>query len=378
MKRLFARDCVVEVLPSIKDISRIEWDTLALDVYMSYGWLRIIEETFLDPVEHCYLLARANGKLLGGVACHVHQQSQDVFTLDDSIFGRFKFLAARLGLSILPSLVCGPQRAYGQHFIFDEHLDSAERQIVASALFDALEREAEDRCITITFNNVMAEEQELLEMLNNRGFSKTVNFPLNYLEIRWKNPAGYRKSLAKRRLVKEINRNRKAGVEISQLDSVELYKDRLHELLDENYQKYNGKPLPVRKDFFSLCKEYLGSEANVYVAEKRGQIVGTIIMFHRNAVAYMTDVGVDHRATGNDFTYFNLTYYRPVSDAIGMNINRIYYGTMMYQMKARRGCTTTETYLYHRPRHRLFRLLLVPLFAVHGALKAWFIKRYYF
>ena len=372
------RNYSVEVLPSIKDIDRVEWDSLALDVYMSYGWLRVIEESFFDPVEHRYFLARADGKLLGGIACHVHQQSQDVFTLDDSIFGRFKHLAARLGLSILPSLICGPLRTYGQRFVFDEHLDSAERQIVVSALFDALEREAEDRDISITFNNVMAGEQELLELLRNRGFSKTVNFPLNYLEIRWNNPAGYRKLLAKRKLVREINRNRKDGVVISQLDSVEPCKDRLHELLDENYMKYNGKPLPVRNNFVSLCKNYLGSEATVYVAEKKREIVGTIIMFHRNAVAYVTDVGVDHLATGNDFTYFNLSYYRPVFDAIGMNIKRIYYGTMMYQMKAHRGCTTMEIYLYHRPRHRLFRMLLIPLFAVHRSLKTWFIKRHYF
>jgi len=369
---------VVEVLPSIKDIDRIEWDRLALDVYMSYGWLRIIEESFLDPVEHHYFLARANGKLLGAAVCHVHQQSHDVFTLDDSIFGRFKPLATRLGLSILPSLICGPLRAYGQHFIFDGQLDFAERQVVASALFDELERAAEDRRISITFNNVMAGEQELLELLKSRRFSKTVNFPLNYLEIRWQDPAEYRKLLSKRKLAREINRNRKEGVEISQLDSVEPLKDRLHELLDENYMKYNGKPLPVRNNFVSLCKNYLGPEATVYVAEKKGEIVGTIVMFHRNAVAYVTDVGVDHGATGNDFTYFNLSYYRPVSDAIGMNMKRIYYGTMMYQMKAQRGCTTTEILLYHRPGNRLFRWFLIPIFAFHRSFKAWFIKRHYF
>lgn len=364
--------------PSIKDIDRAEWDKLAIDVYMSHGWLRIMEEAFLDPVEHYYFLARANGKLLGAAVCHVHQQSPDVFTLDDSIFGRFKNIATRFGFSILPSLICGPLRAYGQHFIFDGHLDPNERQIVASALFDELEREADRRHLSITFNNVMTGEQELLELLKNRSFSKTVNFPLNYLEIRWKTPAGYRKLLSKRKLAREINRNRKEGVEIFQLDSVEPCKDRLHEILDENYMKYNGKPLPVRNNFVSLCKKYLGSEAIVYVAEKRGDIVGTIIMFHRNAVAYVTDVGVDHRATGNDFTYFNLSYYRPVADAIDMDMKRIYYGTMMYQMKAQRGCTTTEIYLYHRPRHRLFRWILIPVFAVHRAFKTWFIKRHYF
>lgn len=351
---------------------------MAHDVYMSYGWLRVIEESFHVPVDHCYFLVRVNGTALGGAVCHVHSPTRDAFTLDDAVFGRFNRLACKLGFSILPSLICGPLRGYGQHFIFQEHLDSTERHTVASVLFDALEKEADRRRVSISFNNVMVGEQDLQELLKARGFSQTVNFPLNYLEVRWQDPSGYRKLLAKRKLVREINKNRREGVEITQLDEVEPCKERLHDLLNENYMKYNGKPLPVQASFVSLCKKFLGPETIVYIAKKKGKIVGTILMFHRNEIAYVTDVGVDHRSTHNDFTYFNLSYYQPIFDAIGMKLKRIYYGTLMYTMKAHRGCTTTEIFLYHRPRRRLFRWLCVPIFTVHRTLKAWFIRRNYF
>ena len=351
---------------------------MAEDVYMSYGWLRVIEESFLSPVEHCYFLVRANGDLLGGAVCHVHSPTRDSFTLDDSVFGRFKPLASRLGLSVLPSLVCGPLRGYGQHFIYQPQLRAAERSVVASALFDALERWAAHRRLSISFNNVMAGETELIELLDSSGFSQTVNFPLNYLEVRWQDPAGYRKLLARRKLVREINRNRREGVEIMQLEDVEPHADRLHELLNDNYVKYNDTPLPVQKRFIGLCKKYLGPETIVYIARKKGEIIGTIVLFHRNSVAYVTDVGVDHRASGNDFTYFNLAYYQPIFDSIEMKMKRIYYGTLMYTMKAHRGCSTTDIFLYHRPRKHLLRWLFVPLFASHRVLKTWFIKRHYF
>mgnify|MGYP002066086582 CR=1 FL=1 len=108
------------------------------------------------------------------------------------------------------------------------------------------------------------------------------------------------------------------------------------------------------------------------------KVVGTAVMFHRGRVAYVTDVGVDHAASGNDCTYFNLSFYRPVSDAIEMGIRRLYHGTMMYSMKAQRGFQTTDIFLFHRPKNRLLRRLFIPLFAAHRAFKSWFIQRHYF
>jgi predicted N-acyltransferase len=378
MRQLQARDLSIETVGSMRKIDRDEWDRLAKDIYMSHGWLQVIEEAFLDPVDHRYFLARADGQLVGAAVVHIQPPSRDVFTLDDAVFGRLKHLASGLGLSVLPSMICGPLRTYGQHLVYDDHFKPEERAIIATTLLDAMEEEAEQHRVSISFNNVMAREKELMELLSSRGFSKTVNFPLNYLDVRWKTTEDYRKFLAKQKLTREINKNRREGVEIKTTDSVEGCSERLHALLNENYMKYNGKPLPVKKSFIGLCKQHLGPEAVVYVAEKKGKIVGATVMFHQNGVAYLTDVGVDHAATGNDFTYFNISYYRPISDAIEMGLKRIYYGTMMYSMKAQRGCSTTDIFLFHRPRKRLLRRLFVPLFAAHRAFKSRFIRRHYF
>jgi len=377
LKNLSTRDCSVVVHPSIKDVERTEWDRLAHDVYMSHGWLQTMEESFVSPVDHRYFLVLADGVLIGAAVCQIQYPTSGVFTLDDVFFGRLKGLTARLGLSFLPSLVCGPLRGYGQHFTLQDDFSFQDRQVVASILFEALEREAAMLRLSISFNNVMAEERELVHLLEERGFLKTINFPLNYLDIQWKNSDEYLNFLAKRKLTREVNKNRREGVKITQLETVGSCESRLYELLNDNYLKYNGKPLLVRNEFISLCKKFLGSEAIIYMAEKEGAIVGTTIMFHREGIAYVTDVGVDHETAGNDFTYFNLTYYKPCFDAIAMQLKRLHYGTMMYPMKAKRGCSTMETYLYHKSRFRVLQVAAGPLFAIHRRFKTWFIKRFY-
>jgi predicted N-acyltransferase len=268
-------------------------------------------------------------------------------------------------------------RGYGQHFLLSKDLAGDDRQHVTAILFKALEREAASLKLSITFNNVMEQEHELTQMLEYQSYGKTVNFPLNYLDIQWRNHDEYLKFLSKRKLRSEVNKNCKEGVVITQLETTGSCQHRLHQLLNENHVKYNGKPLPMRKDFSSLCKKYLGSEAIVYIAVKEGAIIGTAFLFHRQSIAYLIDVGVDHATAGNDFTYFNLTYYRPTADAIAMGIKRTYYGTMMYTMKSRRGCATTPTYLYHKPRFPLLQMAAGPLFAIHRRFKSWFINRFY-
>lgn len=343
---------------------------------MSHGWLQTMEETFIADVEHLYFMV-LDDDVLVGAACYIHRPTDDVFGMDDAIFGRYKPLARRLGFSALPALICGPLRAYGQHFIYHADLKSSQRREVATALFDAIERVAANRRLSIGFNNVMVEQRELARQLDERGYGRTINFPLNYADIRWKTLAEYRRFLAKRKLTREINKNQKEGVSITRLQTVGNHADRLHQLLDGNFQKYNGKSLTMRSDFAARCKKHLGNNAIIYVAIKNGNIVGTTILFHRGGIAYVSDVGVDHDTCGNDFTYFNLTYYRPFADAIAMGIERIYYGTMMYTMKAKRGCSAVETSLFYRPRSRLLQIASAPLFTAHASIKSWFIRRFH-
>jgi predicted N-acyltransferase len=368
--RVVVRDSICDMDPEV-------WDPLCRDVYMSHGWLQIMEETFTGKVDHRYFLAFLDGEPAGTAACSIQYPSGDGFTLDESIFGRFKPLVASLGVSILPSLICGSIRGYGHHFGLKQDLSTSERQTVMSMLFEALEQKAESLHIPISFNNVLVHETELINMLRDKGFCRTVNFPLNFLDIRWTKFSEYRTFLSKRKLNREINRNRKEGVHIRRLKVVEPCEELVFKLLNDNCIKYNGKPLKVHDNFPSTCKKLLGEEAIIYVAEKQGRIIGTTILFHRDGVGYVTDVGVDHEKTGNDFTYFNVAYYRPVEDAIAMNIRRLYYGTLMYSLKSRRGCSTLQMYLYHRPRNRLMQIAARPFWAAHLRFKTWFINRFY-
>lgn len=373
----------VMVFSTIDDIDRTQWNHLSDDVYMSHGWLKTLEDTLTSPVEYRYFAVLADETLMGAAPCHISYPVRDAFTLDDAMFGRFKRIAARFGLTFLPSLICGSPRGYGQHFLLRQDLTSAQRHGVALTLFDAIEQHASSRKLSISFDNVMAAERELVVLLKTKGFCRTINFPLNYIDIRWKTFEEYIKFLKRRsssgkcKHTQEINKNRKEGVIISKLATVEPCAARLFQLLNGNYQKYNGAALPLQSNYIKLCKRNLGENATIYIAKKRGQIIGTTILFQQKGTGYITDVGIDHEKAGNDFTYFNLTYYHPIADAIRGRLKRIYYGTLMYRMKSRRGCITIEMYLYYKPRSRLMRFAMVPLFACHTQIKNWFIRRFH-
>jgi len=362
---------------TITDIKRPDWDRLARDVYISYGWLKTVEETFIHPVKHRYFLVFDDKTPVGAAVCGIHLPTDKVHTLDDIIFGRFKNLIARFHCSVLPLLICGVLRGYGQHFILDEKLTLHQRQTVSRVLFDAIEDEAKSRHLSVSFNNVLDEEYEMRQLLKERNYGKTINFPMNYIDITWESFAGYKKNIAKRKLAYEINRNRREGVTIRQIDSVDDCEDRLFELLEINNRKYNSKPMLMRRNFFSRCKNNLGEHANVFIAEKKGKIIGTAILFHREGVGYLSDVGVDHETAGNDLTYFNLVFYHPIDSAIVMRLKRLYLGILFYRMKSRRGYSRMNMYVYYKPRYHLLQTIMVPLFSIHSRIKSWFVNRFH-
>jgi len=367
----------VQIHKTITDIKPSGWDRLASDVYMSYGWLKTVEETFTAPVKHRYFIVKDDDMLVGAAVCGIYLPSNAVYTQDDIIFGRFKRLVARFHFSMLPLLICGPLRGYGQHFILDAKLTPLQRETVFRVLLDAIEKEAKRLMLSISFNNVLDDEDEMVQLLKERNYGLTVNFPMNYMDITWESFREYKKMISKRKLVHEINRNRREGVTIRKLGTVEDCEDRLYELLEFNNRKYCSKPLMVRRGFFSRCKPNMGDDANVYIAEKKGKIIGVSTLFHRDGVGYISDVGVDHKTAGNDFTYFNVVFYRIIEDAITMRLNRICYGILFYHMKSRRGCSGMNTYVYYKPRYRLWQTFIVPLFAIHMRIKTWFIRRFY-
>ncbi len=370
----------IKIVNTIKELKKDEWDAMIGDnVFASYGWLKTVEETFIGDINPKYIIVLDSSKLIGASVCYLINKTDKGGYLDNLLLGRLKNFTLKLGISFLPIFLCCPMRCHGKHFLIAKEADSKYKEIIADELFTAIEKEASCRGLSVCFYNVMEDEGELIQLLKKRGYIRTLGFPLNYLDIEWSSFEGYKKyvrSISKnmqQNIVKEVNKNRREGVIIEALTNIDGYEDRLYELVNNNYYKYNQSLLPFTSKFFIKLKENLGEDVVFYASFKKGSVTGVCILFKRNKTGYLPIVGVDYEKAGNDATYFNILFYRPIMDAISEQMSMLYYGNAMYNLKAKRGCKINNTYVYYKPSNKFLKTVIKPWFALHSL---WFRKKY--
>lgn len=362
-----------EVVDSITKIGVQEWDRLIGDnVVMSHGWLRTLEETYLVDLKPRYPLLREEGKLVGATLGYLSRPTDAVQTLNDVMFGRLSGFASRLGCSFLPVLSCSPIRGQGSQLFVDRDLDPPGRKKVMAELLDALEEMARSESLPLCFLSVPEEEVELRELLKSRGYNGALALPTFYLDVRWRSFDEYladvkrvSKNMA-RNVIKEINRNQRAGIRIEQLDDVKPHRARLYELADRHWFRYNRKHLPYTPAFFEKVREYLGGGAVLYAAFKESVLIGFMLLLRKDKRAYALELGIDPELGDKNATYFNLDYYAPLAEAIENGTKRIHVGGGLRDAKLRRGCKKQNLYLYYRSDSKTKNLALRPFFAFYS------------
>jgi len=361
----------VKIADSIKEIEKKEWEEIAgNNVMSSYGWLKTIEETLIEPVVHKYFFISDSKGIMGASVCYISSRGDSFANFDHIIFGRFNKFAGKSGVSFLPALICSPLFSYGPHFLIREDIDPKKRMCIMNKLFCAIKETAKRKRLPVVFINVTLDESELDGLLQNGRYQKVLDIPLSYLDIKWKTFKDYRshlKHISKnmwKSINREINKNKKEGVLIQSIDDAEEYEDRLHELANMNTYAHNKMPFMFSKAFFKKLKENLANESTIYVAVKDGNVTGFSVILSKDGMSSMPMGCVDHEMSGNDLTYFNILYYRPIMEAISSGKSRIYYGRGMYELKRRRGCNVKNIYFYYKPynvRQKILAKTLFPL-----------------
>ena len=363
----------IRVVDSMAEVGKQEWDRLAGDnVVVTHGWLTTLERTYRVGLEPQYVLMREGERLVGAAVSYVSQPTEDVQTLDDVLYGRLKTPASRLGGSFLPALSCSPIRGLGSPLLLDGDLADQARGDVMAELLDALERMTEPQRLALCFLNVPEDEVDLRRMLRDRGYNAALALPTFYIDVKWPSFDAYvadikrvSKNMA-RNVTKEINRNRKAGVRIERLDDVTAHRDRLYELADEHWFRYNQRRFPYTRDFFETAREQLGEGAVVYAAFKESMLIGFMLLLRKDKRAYALELGIDPKLGDKNATYFNLDYYAPLSDAMDNGTRRIHLGGGLRDAKLRRGGKKMEMYLYYRSASRIRNLALRPFFGLYS------------
>ena len=370
----------VTIAKSINEIEKATWDALATkDIYTSYGWLKTVEETYLGLIHPRYVLVWCSSELVGGTICEIFSKADNVLTIDSLLFGRLKKVVNKIGISFLPAFICCPFRGHGTHFIIKKELEVRERERVMEHLLDAVETYAADHKLSVFFHNVLNNEASLIQFLHKKDYTATQGYPITYLDTKWSSLSEYKayirrtisKNMAKC-ISREINKNRKAGVIIQELEKPEEYEERCHELFTNNYWKYNRLPFPFKKEFLRKLKENLGKEVTIYAAFKKGTLIGVNILLARDSIAYLPSIGIDHCMALNDFTYYNMTFYRPIIDCFSRGIRRFYLGNAMYTLKMRRGGKIAGVHVFYKPYHKTTAITVKPWFMLHSF---WMLKK---
>ncbi len=350
-----------EVVDTLRHVASGDWDVLAGgNVMASHGWLRAVERSGIADLEPRYVLRRDGGRLVGAAVCYVGRGAGTGSSPDRLLLGRLYPLAARLRLSFLPAVVCAPYRGYGAHLLGAE----------PDVLLNEVEALAHAAALPLHLPRVLDEETALCRLLSGRGYHRTVQEPIACLEIEWDTFEGYLASLrrispkAPRIVRHEMNRNRRAGIVIREIDDAAALAARLHDLAEAHHVRLNRASVPYQRHFLPWLKATLGERCVLYGAFHGEELLGFTLMLRDGDTAILPFLGIDDTAKG-DFTYFNLCYYRPIADAIAGGLKRVFFGTLLYDLKARRGCRILKTNLFYKSAARARHLTAAPWFRCH-------------
>ncbi len=346
----------IEQVDSLTHVDASEWDQLAgQSVVASYGWLRTIEETRRTTDSCRYILARTSAGLVGAAACRIEEDPRNS-VLNRMLFGRLAKAAQRLHLSALPCLVCGTEVGIVEPVLVRPGATAEERKHVTATLVGAIEETARNKGWAICFRQVRRVMSPIVEVLTKRGYLRGSELPTACLELDpgWHSFADFRRHLKKthpstaKNIKQELNHAKRAGLVIEQLDEPAPYRERLHGLMDAHNVRLNRQPFPYRAEFFDQLKARLGDRAGIYVARIGAELVGTTVELRGGDEVFLAMVGINHDSGRAGAAYFNLNYNRTIEDSIAAGHRRIYFGKMVYDAKARRGCCCVETDSYLR------------------------------
>jgi predicted N-acyltransferase len=368
-------DLGFEVVESLADVEPSEWNRLAgRRVLASYGWLRTIEETRTSPILSRYILARNGSGLVGAIVCQIQESASEAFDLDDVLFGRLAKATRRMGLSALPALVCGSWVGGGESVLVRGGTPAGERQRLVVELVQAVERMARGSGWGVCFRGVAETESSIAEVLVKRGYLRSRELPVACLELDsgWSCFSDFRRHLKKthpktaKSLAREINLARRGGLVIEQLDKPAHLREHLHGLMNSHYFRLNQKPFPFRSEFFEQLKSRLDGRAVIYVARIEEELIGVTVTLWDDDAVYVPMIGVDPDRGRASAAYFNLAYNRPIQDSLAAGHRRMYFGRLLYGLKARRGCRRLDMDLYFRGRNTIQERLLRPLFVLRS------------
>ncbi|NMC74212.1 MAG: GNAT family N-acetyltransferase [Geobacteraceae bacterium] len=263
--------------------------------------------------------------------------------------------------------MAGEFSGHRQTVLFREGLSGEVRCRLMSRMLDRLEEYALLKGRAICFTGIPQDDGEMAAVFASRGYLRSPELPVCYLDIRWQSFSEYLRWLRKRHprteknIHYELSRTRRSGITIQRMDDPAFDSGRLHALADAHYLRLNGRPFPFQPRFFELLKARMGSRAIVSTAEKDGMLIAVQVRLTADGIATVPIIGIDTDHAHKDALYFNLGYNATIEAVIEEGLRQVRFGRLVYDTKIRRGCCLSLSNLYLRPANAFRRTVMRPL-----------------
>jgi hypothetical protein len=234
-----------------------------------------------------------------------------------------------------------------------------------------IEEYADSEGLSLAIIGVPWDDAALRHVLQERGYRQSIDRPVARLHVEWDSWEGYLRHArlhsqnAVSAIRREVNRARKAGLEISEWEPGQPVDAELFRIYDDHYRGKNGRGLDYPPDFLSRLNHDMGEAVRVLVARQHGRLVGSALMLVGREHGSVPLVGIDHSQDQGASAYFNLMYYQPIRIACEIGLRTLSFGNAAYAAKIRRGCRAERAYVYWRPRGRLWRMPSSALMSAH-------------
>lgn len=364
------------------------------ELFLSPAWLALVERTADVPIR--YLLARRSGAVVAAVPTALLDHTApwphgrpDTLLADSAAAGRpgaAELLAAlhaelptevaagvpagqaaalpaglpgdtaaRLGLSLLPSLVCGGRHLGRTRILHPDGVSPADLgALIAGAEALAVRQGARSVC----FLFVDEREVPLRQVLAGRGYRSHESAGYCWLPLPAGGFDGYLGGLSahrRQRVRADRRRVAAAGVQLSVQPLTADLLPRLAELETELFARYGMAGWqPARSHrFLAEVLAGFGADAMVSLARADGDVRGFGLLLRRGRAWHAHRAGFDYRFQSRRKLplYYEVLYHRPIEHAAAGTppAEEIHYGIGSVEAKRSRGCRVSRQYAYLRP-----------------------------
>jgi len=332
---------------SIGDIARESWDALGSETPLAdYDWLQTCETTpHLQGKVRYWWIEDGQG-VVAAVVAFLRESAVHNSSIDNQRYGLLAYVIGPIRhlLQSRPTLVCGAQMAPGNPILTRKGLSAEDYHIVVNTIVGAIETHCRINRQDLAFRAMLETDGTLRNLFAKRPYLNAKDPPNTLLDIRWNSWREYLSHLkvthpaTEKSVRMQVNRGRRSGVIIEELDDPSEFETEIYRILDEHNYRKNQTPLLIDSKFPTLLKQKMGDRILIYVAKKNGRIIGvSIYLRHATAMHWIFFGIATDSVRSRDAVYFNLAFNHPIEQACNHGCEQMILGTLPYRVKCSRG-----------------------------------------